>query len=185
MCAESIATKTLSTATSSSNLQTKPMKQSEQNSKPEPKWLTMKKQNKSSSGKTAKPLVKQSSSAQKPNEPSRNQKRARWAKQSKPVAKPAVKRGPEKEYISACCSAPATKPPCGQKESVKDPDSGKMKDKPKGLGHFRCSQCRKVAKVTPRKPAAAVIDNPYLTDKQKASIGALPITEVPVAPVQS
>lgn len=154
--------------------------------KPEPKWMTMKKQNKSSAGKTAKPIVKPSSSAQKPNEPSRNQKRARWAKQSKPVAKPAVKRGPEKEYISACCSAPATKPPCGQKESVKDPDSGKMKDKPKGLGHFRCSQCRKVAKVTPRKPAAAVvIDNPYLTDKQKASIGALPITEVPVAPVQS
>jgi hypothetical protein len=35
---------------------------------------------------------------------------------------------------------------------MKDPESGKMKDKSKGLGHFRCTQCRKVAKVTPRKP---------------------------------
>ena len=128
---------------------------SENSSKPVPKWLKMKQQNKSSAGKTAKPTVQKSSgSAQKPNEPSRNQKRARWAKKAKPVAKPIVRKGPEKEYISACCSVPARKPRAGMKESVKDPETGKTKDKPKGLGHWRCTACGKVAKVTPQKPAS-------------------------------
>ena len=129
-------------------------KSSSPTSKPVPKWLKMKQQNKSSAGKqTAKPTVQKSSgSAQKPNEPSRNQKRARWAKKAKPVAKPIVRKGPEKEYISVCCSVPARKPRAGMKETVKDPETGKMKDKPKGLGHWRCTACGKVAKVTPRKP---------------------------------
>ena len=157
-----------------------------------PKWLKMKQQNKSSAGKqTAKPTVQKSSgSAQKPNEPSRNQKRARWAKKAKPVAKPIVQRGPVHEYISACCSAPSRKPRAGMKESVKDPETGKTKDKPKGLGHWRCTACGKVAKVTPRKPAPK--ENPHLTTEQKAAISALPTvtvegadlgrgTEVPVA----
>src|ERR1017187_3352169 len=120
-----------------------------------PKWLKMKQQNKSSAGKqTAKPTVQKSSGSaqQKPNEPSRNQKRARWAKKAKPVAKPVLQRGPVHEYISACCSAPSRKPRAGMKETVKDPESGKTKDKPKGLGHWRCTACGKVAKVTPRKP---------------------------------
>jgi succinate dehydrogenase/fumarate reductase-like Fe-S protein len=40
----------------------------------------------------------------------------------------------------------------GQKEMTKDAETGKMKDKPKGLGKWRCTACGKVAKVTPRKP---------------------------------
>lgn len=128
-------------------------KTSTSSTKQVPNWLKMKQQNKSSAGKNAKPIVqKPSGSAQKPQQ-TRNEKRARWAKKSKPIAKPIVRSGPVKEYISACCSASATKPPCGQKEATKDPESGKTKDKAKGLGHFRCSQCKKVCKVTPRKPA--------------------------------
>ena len=138
---------------------------SPQQPSPEPKWLQMKKLNKSSADKTAKPTVKKSSGSaqQKPNvnpksEGTRNEKRARWAKKSKPVARPvAVKRGPAKEYISVCCSAPAQKPPCGTKTPTKDPDSGKMKDKASGLGHFRCSQCRKACKVKPQAPAPKVV----------------------------
>ena len=129
---------------------------SPQQPSPEPKWLQMKKLNKSSADKTAKPIVKKSSGSaqQKPSEGTRNEKRARWAKKSKPVARPvAVKRGPAREYVSVCCSAPATKPPCGTKTPTKDPDSGKMKDKASGLGHFRCSQCKKACKVKPQTPA--------------------------------
>ena len=144
-----------------------------------PKWLKMKQQNKSSAGKqTAKPTVQKSSGSaqQKPNEPSRNQKRARWAKKAKPVAKPVLQRGPVHEYISACCSAPSRKPRAGMKESVKDPETGKTKDKPKGLGHWRCTACGKVAKVTPQKPAPK--ENPHLTTEQKAAISALPTVTV-------
>lgn len=92
----------------------------------------------------------QKSSAQ-PNNESRNAKRARWAKKSKPVAKPVVKRGPEKEYISLCCSVPARKPHAGTKEPAKDPESGRIKDQVKGLGHWRCGQCGKVCKVSAQK----------------------------------
>lgn len=136
-------------------------KSSKPSTKPIPKWLKMKQQNKSSAGKqTAKPIAKQSSgSAQsKPSEGTRDEKRKRWAKKSKPVARPvAVKRGPVREYVSVCCSAPAQKPPCGTKTPTKDPDSGKMKDKASGLGHFRCSQCRKACKVKPQAPAPKVV----------------------------
>ena len=124
---------------------------------PVPKWLKMKQQNKSSAGKTAKPTVnsgtaKQSSSAQKPNEGTREEKRARWAKKAVPKQKPSVRKEPLHEYITACCSVPARKPVAGQKEMTKDAETGKMKDKPKGLGKWRCTACGKVAKVTPRKP---------------------------------
>ena len=153
-------------------------------SKPIPKWLKMKQQNKSSAGKqTAKPIAKQSlsSAQQKPNEGTRNEKRARWAKKSKPIARPvAVKRGPAKEYVSACCSAPATKPPCGTKTPTKDPDSGKMKDKASGLGHFRCSQCRKACKVKPQaKAKETVITN---IPSAPADAVASSITITPYAP---
>ena len=143
-------------ASNTTNLQVSTPKPPSQ-SKPVPKWLKMKQQNKSSAGKqTAKPIAKPSlSSAQpKPSEGTRNEKRARWAKKVKPVARPvAVKRGPVREYVSVCCSAPAQKPPCGTKTPTKDPDSGKMKDKASGLGHFRCSQCKKACKVKPQTPA--------------------------------
>lgn len=84
---------------------------------------------------------------------SRNAKRARWAKKSRPVAKPRIQRGPEKEYICACHGEPARKPRAGQKDVIKDPESGKMKDKSKGLGHWRCNVTNKSTKVSPRKPA--------------------------------
>jgi hypothetical protein len=100
---------------------------------------------------------KQSGSAQRPNDQSRSAKRARWAKRSKPVAKPVVRTGPVFEYISACCSLPASKPRCGAKTPTKDPETGRMKDQTKGLGHFRCSGCRKVCKVTPQKPQSKVL----------------------------
>ncbi len=128
---------------------------SPQQPSPEPKWLQMKKLNKSSADKTAKPIVKKSSGSaqQKPSEGTRNEKRARWAKKAVPKQKPvAPRRENAFEYISACCSLPARKPKAGQKEAVKDPESGKVKDKPKGLGKWRCSGCGKVSKVTPRKP---------------------------------
>ena len=94
--------------------------------------------------------TKNYSAQQRPNGQSRNEKRARWAKRSRPVARPvAVKRGPVKSYTSVCCSLPASKPTAGQKETAKDAETGKMKDKTKGLGHWRCSGCRKVCRVSP------------------------------------
>ena len=69
---------------------------------------------------------------------------------AKPFRKPA---GPVKEYISACCSLPAIKPICGKLEAVVNPETKKTKQAPKGLGHWRCTGCRKGCKVIPRKPA--------------------------------
>jgi hypothetical protein len=89
----------------------------------------------------------------KPRVETREAKRKRWAKKAKPVTRPVVKKGPVHEYISKCCGLPANKPRCGERFSAQDPDSGKMKDQTKGLGHWRCSGCKKVCKVTPRKPA--------------------------------
>ena len=65
-------------------------------------------------------------------------------------------RGPVREYITACCSAPGKKPRAFQKEIGKDPETGKMKDLVKGLGKWRCSACGKIAKVSPRAPQAAI-----------------------------
>jgi len=145
MCAaNNLPSKTSTTSTKPSTSTTK-----------EPKWLTMKKQNKSSAGKTAKPIAPKSSesSAQKPQQETRNAKRARWAKKSKPVAKAPVNRGPVREYISVCCNVGATKPRAGAKEAAKDPETGKVKDKSKGLGHWRCTGCRKACKVKSQAPA--------------------------------
>jgi hypothetical protein len=60
---------------------------------------------------------------------------------------------PAREYISACCNAPAHKPKAGQKEVAKDAETGKMKSGSKGLGHWRCG-CGKACKVTVGKPEA-------------------------------
>jgi hypothetical protein len=81
---------------------------------------------------------------------------------AKPFRKPL---GPVKEYISSCCSLPAIKPRAGAKESVKNPETGKVKEQPKGLGHWRCTGCRKSTKVTPRKPVV---------------VEATPVQETPV-----
>jgi len=134
--------------------------------KPVPKWMKMKQQNRSSAEKNAKPIVKKSSSAQKPNDQSRNAKRARWAKKAKPVAKP-IRVGPTLEYISACCSVPARKPKAGAKETGKDAETGKTKEMSKGLGKWTCGQCQKKCKVTPRKPEAKVVTIDMAAIEQK------------------
>src|ERR1700676_1417598 len=61
-------------------------------------------------------------------------------KSKAPVSKP---RGPVNTYTSVCCSLPATKPAAassvaGSKEKT-------------GLGHFRCTGCKKGCKVTVSK----------------------------------
>ena len=144
-------------------------------SKPVPKWLKMKQQNKSSAGKNAKPTVQKSSgSAQKPSEGTRNEKRARWAKKAVPKQKPvAPRRENAYEYISACCSAVANKPRCGMKVASVDPETGRpaKKEKVTGLGHFRCSQCRKVCKVRPQAPTAKAL-TPVQVTKLQADVAA-------------
>jgi hypothetical protein len=147
--------------------------------KQEPKWMRMKKLNKSSADKTAKPIVKKSSgSAQKPNTETRDQKRKRWAKTAKPVAKPVVKRGPVHEYFSTCCSLPAQKPVAGEKVTEKDPESGKMKTQPKGLGKWRCSGCKKICKVSRKAPAPKVVT----VDMAKVEERAVASLSMPSAP---
>jgi hypothetical protein len=128
--------------------------------KTEPKWLIMKRQNKSSADKKKKVTVKSSASAQKPNQHSRDEKRKRWAKKQKPVAKPVVRRGPVYEYISDCCGIPCTKPRAGMKVTLTDPETGKpsKKEITLGLGHWRCNGvggCKKSCTVTRKSPAKA------------------------------
>lgn len=75
----------------------------------------------------------------------RNRGNSKYSQKSRgkskaPVAKP---RGPVNTYTSVCCSLPATKPAAasavaGSKEKT-------------GLGHFRCSGCKKGCKVTVSK----------------------------------
>lgn len=175
MCAAPNSTKTQKSTDVSSTPSTA--------TKPVPKWLKMKQQNLSSAGRTAKPIAKKSSGSaqQKPSEGTREEKRARWAKKAVPKQKPvAPRRENAFEYISACCSLPARKPKAGQKEAVKDPESGKVKDKPKGLGKWRCSGCGKVAKVTPRKPQPK-IDAKAL----QAAVAAAPNAEARNATIDS
>jgi hypothetical protein len=116
--------------------------------KTEPKWMKMKRLNKSSSEKTAKPIAKPSS-AQQPSQ-TRNEKRARWAKKNRPVAKPVVSRGPAKEYLCECHKEPARKPRAGTKVATQDPETKKVKDTAQGLGKWHCATTGKITKVTPR-----------------------------------
>jgi hypothetical protein len=129
--------------------------------KPMPKWMKMKLQNKSSAGKTVKPTVqKSSSSAQKPSEGTREEKRKRWAKKAVPKQKPvAVRKGPEKEYLCECHSEPARKPKAGTKVASTDPETGRpaKKEKATGLGKWRCSTTGKITKVKPRMPQPKVV----------------------------
>lgn len=118
-----------------------------------------------------------STSSNKPNQNSRNAKRARWAKKNKPTPRPAVNRGPVKEYVCDCHGEPARKPKSGTKVTAKDPETGKMKDKFLGLGKWRCATTGKVAKVSPRKPQPK--ENPYLTPEQKGAIAGLKIDPFP------
>ena len=52
-------------------------------------------------------------------------------------------------YTSACCSAPADKPPCAVEKGVRPKTY--LGAKPEGdssLGSFRCTGCRKPCKVS-------------------------------------
>jgi len=92
-----------------------------------------------------------------PSQPkqSREAKRKRWIQKSVPKQKPIAPPKPNaKEYISVCCSIPAHKPRAGQQETSRDPESGKSKSVPKGLGHWRCGGCGKACKVSAQKPCA-------------------------------
>ncbi len=90
-----------------------------------------------SNPKTRKSIRPTSTSGKK----SKYAKKFHGKKHQKPVAKP---RGPVNEYISQCCGTPALKPRCGEKVN--------NSEAVRGLGHFHCTGCRKVAKVTVRKP---------------------------------
>lgn len=59
--------------------------------------------------------------------------------------------------MCVCHGEVARKPKAGQKEVAKDPESGKLKDTTKGLGHWRCSVTNKGAKVSPRAPQPKVV----------------------------
>lgn len=97
----------------------------------------------------SRPRTQGSTGSSKKN--SRNSKygKKRNQKNNKPLV---ALRGPVKEYVSSCCSALASKPRAGRKELAQDPESKKMKDVTKGLGHWRCTTCGKPTKVTPRVP---------------------------------
>ncbi len=63
-------------------------------------------------------------------------------------------RNPVFNYTSTCCSAPAEKPPCATE--VGQVTGVYLGSKPTGessLGTFRCTQCRKPARVTRSKTA--------------------------------
>lgn len=125
------------------------------NSKKNPSKPHFKQQSTASSFPSKKPtqVTSHSQKGGAGRKQTRDEKRKRWAKKHKVAAKPVVVRGPVKEYITACCSLPGRKPRAAQKEMAKDPESGKMKETVKGLGHWRCSGCGKLAKVTSCKPA--------------------------------
>lgn len=89
----------------------------------------------------------------------RNEKRRRWAKNHRVAPKPVIKRGPVKVYVSVCCKLPANKPPAGEKYTAKDPETNKMSEMRRGLGHFRCSGCGKGCKVTVHKPEPKEVPN--------------------------
>ena len=75
----------------------------------------------------------------------------------RPQAKPSVKREPVNLYLSTCCSVRATKPPAGQAVTKVDPEGTKKpKKETKGLGSWRCPQCKKSCSVTQSKPQPAV-----------------------------
>ena len=90
---------------------------------------------------------------------SRNEKRKRWAKKNGAKAKPQSVRSapPIFEYVSTCCSLLARKPRAGQKEMVKDAETGRTEIQTKGLGHWRCSGCGKSTTVSRRKPQSSEV----------------------------
>jgi hypothetical protein len=91
---------------------------------------------------------KRTSTQKRTNSNSKYAQKSRGKKFVKPAPKP---RGPVNTYTSVCCSLPATKPAAASLIAG-------SKDRT-GLGHFRCSGCKKSAKVTVSKfkaPEASV-----------------------------
>jgi hypothetical protein len=79
-------------------------------------------------------------STSRPKGKSKFAQKSRSKKFVKPVSKP---KEPVSSYTSVCCSLPAKKPRAGEL-----PAGSKVR---LGLGHFRCTGCGKVAKVTVSK----------------------------------
>jgi len=122
------------------------------------------------------------------NASSRDEKRKRWAKNNKPKAKPVTPKPNAKEYISACCNVPARKPAAGQKTAVRNPETGKTKSEPKGLGKWRCGQCGKTCKVSAQKSAPREAKNsaeiaPIKTEFNPPALETIVLTKsFPIAP---
>ena len=87
------------------------------------------------------------------------------------------------EYISLCCNLPAQKPVAGEKVSMKDAESGKMKTLPKGLGKLRCSGCHKISKVSVHKsePKIVVVDMAKIEQRTVEGLSLGRGSEVPIA----
>ena len=75
----------------------------------------------------------------------------RTQKQSQKSTTSVPRRGPVFLYVSSCCSLPARKPIAAVKVFTLNPDSGKSKETPKGLGKWRCTGCNKRCIVTRTK----------------------------------
>lgn len=81
----------------------------------------------------------------------------RTQKQSQKSTTSVPRRGPVFLYVSSCCSLPARKPAAAVKVFTVNPNSGKSKETPKGLGHWHCSGCGKSTKVTRTKPTIETV----------------------------
>ena len=81
----------------------------------------------------------------------------RTQKQSQKRTTSVPRRGPVFLYVSSCCSLPARKPIAAVKVFTLNPDSGKSKETPKGLGHWKCSGCGKSCKVTRTRPTLETV----------------------------
>lgn len=132
-------------------------------------WTGKKRPNRHSRGKNGKPTGKHSGTSK-----SGHQKNG-----GKPFRKPAARRGPAYEYVSSCCGVRALKPRCGAKVTVKDPETGKPKQESKGLGHWRCSGCRKYCSVKPQKPKETVNVTPTVGGNILPDSSVTPVAGVP------
>jgi hypothetical protein len=76
----------------------------------------------------------------------------------------------------------------GQKETARDPESGKTKTQPKGLGKWRCSGCKKLTKVTvgkfaPREAKNSAEIAPIKTEFNPSELETIVLTKsFPIAP---
>ena len=96
--------------------------------------------------------------------------KSKFSKKHRKPQKPQVApSGPVYTYVSKCCNAPARKPKAFSAIAGK-------KDKT-GLGHWHCSACGKIAKVSVGKPKA---EGEYTADSIKVLAGMPPATAIVV-----